>query len=1141
MHSNHRERLRGIRTFPSLVKYLREELDWPIRTDDFDKLTFEYTPEELGISSRNAAKIQEIRRLRPLADNPTNQPWGIFFVKFEPKRLPVGALRLILGRVALKKRASSNSDERAAWRVDDLLFISNYGEAGERSISFAHFAPSESDGRVPVLNVLGWDSQDTALHIDDVAETLSEKLRWPSDEADLEAWRESWRAAFTLRHREVVTTSRALAVRLALLARRIRSRINDILAIESDEGPTRTLMSGFQQSLVHDLDEDGFADMYAQTIAYGLLSARVASPSEHDPGNLASVVPVTNPFLCELMETFLDTGGQRGGGLDFDEIGVGDVVDLLDAAKMDAVVRDFGDRNPQDDPVIHFYELFLSEYDARKRMQRGVFYTPRPVVSYIVRSVDELLRCEFGLKDGLADTATWGEMTERFSDLETPAGATPDQSFVQVLDPATGTGTFLVEVIGLVNETMVTKWEREGRGASEITRLWNEYVPRHLLPRLHGYELMMAPYAIAHMKIGLKLRETGYLFESDERARVYLTNSLEPAHDVSGTLAFAIPALAHEVQAVNAEKRDRRFTVVVGNPPYSSSSQNTGEWAMELIEDYKTTVRRTETQIQALSDDYVKFLRYAQHCTEQAHAGVVGFITNNNYLSGTTFRDMRHGLLRAFTFIHVTDLHGNGRIKERAPDGSLDENVFDDILTGVCVAILGRVSSSKPTRQRTDMFGTRHGKYKALTAQTALTSDHSPFSAKPPQFEFRTSDSSLDAEYGSFAYLPELFGSGDYLRDKTVKYGSGFKTQQDEFAIAFSERELVDKVSFLLSADVSETDVRSRFTMCSTSQWDFARARMELGSLDWRRLVTRCLYRPFDERFTVLHRGVVSNPRTKVMSQFLKPNLGLCVGRQGQVIPGDWSVVFCTRFPEDQNLFCRGGNTSFPLYWYTEETELGLEPKQHNLSKSFLRSLASRLAVEVDASSRMPNGLEPEDVFQYVYAVLHSCEFRRRYAEFLKVDFPRIPLPAKRGVFDALVALGRELVELHTCDHQTKVGVATPIGVRGEYVAKVSYSQGAVWIDEQQTRGFQDVPEGAWHFQVGGYQICEKWLKDRRAKGGKNPRPGRVLTDEDVERYQKIVVALVETTRIMNQVDDAIGRHGGWPGAFQTSDAPPRQ
>lgn len=352
-----RQRLREIRTFPSLVKYLREELEWPIGTDDFEELTFEYTPDELGIDAKNAPKIDSIRRLRPLS---VHQPWGIFFVKFEPRKLPVLALRRILSRVVIKKRESANPADRAVWAADDLLFISNYGEGDDRQITFAHFSQNLAKGDLPILKVLGWDNSNTALHLDEVASELKKHLTWPVNDKDVEAWRIAWRGAFTLRHREVITTSRELSIRLAELARAIRDRAAYALDIESENGPLSKLMKAFQESLVHDLDPCGFADMYAQTITYGLLSARIANPEANTADHLPAEIPVTNPFLKELMETFLKVGGRKSKagsrGIDFDELGVGEVVELLDSANMEAVVRDFDDKNPQEDPVIHFYE-----------------------------------------------------------------------------------------------------------------------------------------------------------------------------------------------------------------------------------------------------------------------------------------------------------------------------------------------------------------------------------------------------------------------------------------------------------------------------------------------------------------------------------------------------------------------------------------------------------------------------------------------------------------------------------------------------------------------------------------------------------------------------------------------------------------
>ena len=458
------EHLRKIKTFEQLLPYLEAELDWPLEDYGFDELTFEYAPEELGLKAEEAAKVRTIHQLRPL---PGGQPWGIFFIEFERKKLPVVVLRRILSHLALKKRASANRADRVAFAAGDLLFISLFGEetSEQREIAFAHF--HQAAGDLPTLRVLGWDGADTALKLDYVAATLQHRLRWPDDPQDAEAWRETWRGAFRHRLGHVIKTADALAETLAGLARGIRDAALTLLQHESAQGPLQKLLKAFQTALIHDLTEEGFADTYAQTITYGLLTAAISRTemSEGRQGtvllaeNVADIVPVTNPFLKEMLQTFLTVGG-RQGGIDFDELGIQDVVELLrsDETDLPAVLRDFGNRTQGEDPVIHFYEHFLSAYNKKLKVQRGVFYTPQPVVSYIVRSVHELLQTEFGLEDGLASTVTWGEMQQRQPELKIPAGIKPDSPFVQILDPATGTATFLVEVIEVIHRTLTAKW-----------------------------------------------------------------------------------------------------------------------------------------------------------------------------------------------------------------------------------------------------------------------------------------------------------------------------------------------------------------------------------------------------------------------------------------------------------------------------------------------------------------------------------------------------------------------------------------------------------------------------------------------------------------------------------------------------------
>lgn len=1169
MPTDHRERLARIRRFDQLVAYLRDELGWPIDSDDFEELTFEYTPEELGIDTRNAAKIQEIKRLRPLAPG---QPWGIFFVKFEPKRLPVVALRRILGRVALKKRASANRSERQAWAADDLLFVSNYGEGEERRIAFAHFSRPQDGHDLPTLKVLGWDNLDTRLHLDAVARELTGHLTWPDDEDDPVAWRERWRAAFTLRHLEVVTTSKQLSERLAALACAIRDRTRTALAIESETGPLTKLMKAFRTALVHDLDEADFADMYAQTIAYGLLSARITDPARRTADDFAAHMR-TNPFLRELMETFLRVAGRRGkargAGIDFDELGVSEVVELLDQANMEAVVRDFGDRNPQEDPVIHFYEHFLTAYDKKQKVRRGVFYTPRPVVSYIVRSVDELLRTEFGLADGLADATTWAEMATRNEDLKIPEGTPPDQPFVQILDPATGTGTFLVEVIDLIHNTMVTKWKSLGQGEERIQTLWNEYVAKHLLQRLHGYELLMASYAISHLKISLKLYETGYCFESDERARVYLTNALEPAGSKQFTLDF-LPALAHEAQAVNEIKRKQRFTVVIGNPPYLGEAGRGGTWIAALMRGVELPgERKTASYFEVdgqplgeknpkwLNDLYVRFTRLSQHLIERTGLGVHGFITNHSYIDNPTFRGMRWALLSAFDAVSVLDLHGNLKKKETAPGGGKDENVFD-IEQGVAIGLFVKATAGDPSEasrvadaevRHANLWGARADKYGRLLAGNVARTGWGVVDPRPSFFLLMSFEGDGAAEYGGWTSVTEI------LPVNSV----GIVTARDALTVRWTKQEIWGVVREMTEGD--EEDVRTRYRLRDAQDWKVAWAQADLrrsGPSSGK--VTPMLYRPFDTRYTYYtgeSRGFLCRPRAEVMGHMLEDeNLGLMACRQS--ISARWRHVLATRSITDDSMVSnrtRERGYLFPLYLYPGVGRSGVLPitpwpsgrhgRRPNVDPAFVEQLAGATALRFvsEGVGDLNSTFGPEDVLSFMYAVFHSPEYRARYEAHLKLDFPRVPLPGSARLFRKLVTAGRDLLSWHLMESSDLDQPVTDYAGPGNpLVAHVGWSNGTVWLDAAKTStlerhravrpgryGFHGVPEHVWDFHIGGHQVCHKWLKDRQ---------GRTLSREDIEHYQKIIVALNETIRVMAEIDESIEAHGGWLHAFQTGSEP---
>jgi predicted helicase len=929
------------------------------------------------------------------------------------------------------------------------------------------------------------------------------------------------------------------------------------MAHESEtKGQLRKLHRAFLSALIHDLTEADFADTYAQTVTYGLLTAAISktppdaaamAPGEQTAltqDDITAMVPVTNPFLKEMLQEFLKVGGRKDG-VDFDELGINEVVELLRGSETDlpAILRDFGNRKPGEDPVIHFYEHFLAAYNKKLRIQRGVFYTPQPVVSYIVRSVHELLQTEFGLEDGLASTLTWGEFIQKSkithpqSKISLPPltdlpGETktisPDEPFVQILDPATGTATFLVETIDVIFKHLKERWRLADSSNlpgnsphfKSFTQYWNDYVPKYLLPRLHGYELMMAPYAIAHMKIGLKLAETGYQFGTEERARIYLTNALEPWAKQLPLIGY--DALAHEAEAVNEIKRHKRFSVVIGNPPYSGISSNMSEHALRIVDAYRFVDGAPLNEKKLwLQDDYVKFIRISQTTVEKTGSGILGLITNNGYLDNPTFRGMRQSLMMSFSTLRLIDLHGNASKGEKTPDGLEDKNVFE-IKQGVSI-FLATKSPSVPVIQHSDIWGDQDLKYQWFNQNNLSNTRFKLLAPSTPYYAFVQQDAITREEYSSWISIWDVFGS----------YGTGVVTGRDALTIDVAKEVLIERLNKF--ASLSEDDARVEFELgpdardwkVSTAQKDIRQNPPSISSL------VAIQYRPFDSRwthYTGSARGIYASPCRSTMAHMLKSkNLGLITARSNAKSANDH--FFVTRHITE----AKCGESSrqcalFPLRLFQiDETESdGFDFGQHsesNFSTPFLQSLKGLFP-----SIR----LTPEDIFQYIYAIFYSPGWRSRYAEFLKIDYPRLPLTGNLALFRELSRLGGELVALHLLESlQLDTPITEFIGPL-KTVIKPGWTAGIVWLDSAGakatttpgTSGFHGVPEAVWNFHIGGYQVCHKWLKDRK---------GRALSDEDIAHYHKIVIALTETIRLMAEIDQVIETHGGWPGAFQAN------
>ena len=919
----------------------------------------------------------------------------------------------------------------------------------------------------------------------------------------------------------------ALAKKMAALAQQIRHTILQAFNAEdlTDDrpDPLHDQYKAFKEVLIQDLTPEQFADMYAQTITYGMFAART-SPNFTPPFNryrAAYDIPKTNPFLRTVFRQMV--GPELESSVDWI---VDDLVNLLAHADIGAILQDFGTRTRTEDPVVHFYETFLAAYDPRMREARGVYYTPEPVVSYIVRSVDHILKKDFKLRDGLADTSMVRVVApERQSSKERK---TKDVHRVQILDPATGTATFLHAVIDQIHQTVVGQ-TGGNRG------MWSGYVKNHLLPRLYGFELLMAPYTVAHMKLGLQLAELGYDFGSDERLKIYLTNALEEAQAFPSLPLFG-QAIARESQEAGEVKQDAPVMVVLGNPPYSGHSANNGEWIRDLLRGKdNTTGKETEDYFKVdgeplgernpkwLNDDYVKFIRFSQWRIEQTGYGVLAFVTNHGYLDNPTFRGMRQSLMSTFDDLYLLDLHGNAKKKETAPDGSPDQNVFD-IMQGVSIGLFVKKPGDKKQQRvyKADLYGSREGKYQALWERDVSNTDWLKIEPQKPFYVFIKQDLDLGLEFKKAWKVTDVLPTN----------GWGIATRKDYLLIDFEKDKLIQKFKTIRSLTTEEAV--KRYEIRQSKHFDFRNAKKQLSE-NVEEAVKPILYRPFDTRHVYYEKPMIErgDHRFDLMSNMFSENYSLITVRRLET-SANALHVFCTdEISVLHSTSSKEGNFVFPLYLYpgSESATLFDQPtpnpggRRPNLAPAFLEDVSKRLGLTFvdDGKGDLETTFGPEDVFHYIYAVFHSPSYRERYAEFLKIDFPRVPLTSNPELFRSLVAKGEMLVSLHLTERFGREMTKYP--VEGDnMVDKVSFKEdeggktGRVYINT--TQYFDGVPLEVWNFHVGGYQVLHKWLKDRK---------GRTLAYEDLRHYGFIVSALFETIGTMSEIDEAIEGAGGWP------------
>ena len=887
---------------------------------------------------------------------------------------------------------------------------------------------------------------------------------------------------------QTIKSAEKLAKMMAQKARMMEEVLFNVVK-EEDNNSLRDQLNAFRLILIHDLDEKTFADIYAQTIAYGLFAARLYDVTLDDFSRQEAreLIPKSNPFLRNLFDYI------SGAQLDERIIWiVDDLCEIFRATDLRSILNDLGTSIDTKDPFLDFYETFLSEYNPRLRKSRGVYFTPEPVVNFIVRSVDDILKEEFGIAKGLGDTSKI-EVKNKSDNLKFHK--------VQILDPATGTGTFLT---GIVKQIYAKFKGQEG--------LWSSYIDEHLIPRLNGFEILMAPYTMCHLKLEMLFKETGYKVKKNKnrpRLKIYLTNSLEEAHTDTGTL-FA-SWLSKEAIEANYVKKDTPVMIILGNPPYSGESQNKGKWIMNLMEDYKKEPggedKLKEKTSKWINDDYVKFLRFSQYLIEKNGEGVLAFINPHGFLDNPTFRGMRWNLLKNYDKIYILNLHGNYKKKETSPDGSKDENVFD-IMQGVSINIFIKSKQRKNKLGEVyhcDLFGTREKKYKFLLKNNLRDIKFKKLIIPPPHYLFIRKDYTLQKQYDNFFSINDIFTLGN----------SGVVTKRDKLNIHKSKQDVIQMIDDVINMD--EQECRKKYSIPNdVRDWNFSIAREDIISSNSNSdLIKEINYRPFEKKYFYYSgksKGVVGWP-VPIVSDHLKfsDNIGLMTTKKVEVGGFKHAVIY-RGIVESHAVSIKEINYVFPLYLYPQKDSLE-SVRKPNFNKKVTDIIEKTLNLKFTIEKETTRGtFAPIDLLDYIYAVLNSFQFRKKFKEFLNIDFPRVPNPSNKKTFWKLVDLGAELRTIHLLENPVIDNYISTYPMDGNNVVEeIIYKEEKIYINQVQF--FNKVPDVVWRYYIGGYQPAQKWLKDRK---------GKELSVDDILHYQKILVALNESNRVMKTIDKII-------------------
>lgn len=1147
--------LRRVGTQTDLFEFLADELGWPLDVADLDEeqLTWEWLPEDLGIEPASLDSLRRLRQLRPLT---AGQPWGIFFAEFDRERLPVTHFRKLVQALARRKRAGAADEDRVRWDRENLLFLVTTGQ--NETVQMHLLALWDREDQVDEIRSLAWrPSQASVRHLDRLTDELLPKLSWPDDTGDGIAWRNQWRDAFKLPPGAAISSAATLAERMARTARDLRGQIAGALAAEAAEhgGPFTTMLAQVRSQLIADADEAKFADMCAQTLVYGMLSARVTAPEDFGTSPVYSTVPLSNPFLEALFEQVQD----EASVLDLPGSGLDQLVADLKATNVEEILDHFGSTAKGGDPVIHFYEEFLKQYDKEERLKAGAFYTPQPVVEFMVRAVDEVLRTQFGLPMGIADPSTWAEVGER-NGFEVPEGIEPESPFVSMIDPATGTGTFLVAWINQAKRSFV-----DGGG---VEAEWPKHLRDHVLPSMHGFELMLGPYAIAHLKVALELHSHDV---TEARINVFLTDTLEH-HRGQGQLETMEDPISAEGGAAAELKEANRFTVVIGNPPYDREQKSGGDTTKRKggVVRFKTPGVEASPLLQAVTEpmrkaglgghlknvynDYVYFWRWATwQVTELPPGpGVVAFITAASYLDGISMGGLRQHLRNAFDEMHVVDLGGEGR-------GALkEENVFD-IQTPVAIAI-GASKGRKPdpmndegaesgpsasesdqtvdARSRSDDLLAGDPSDAPVAAQSEDSSQHLPAAVQYRRVEgdrtnkfavlrrmkLGQAHEEIDGK-GLDRFVP--VGSSDYydwpeITDLFPWYRSGCKLGRT-WPISESKSVLQRRWRDLLSCvprQRPELFVETPSGMKSDAEpKPLLRPSGKLRAIQ--RLTTDAAsegyeyygYRTLDRQWVIADNRLIDRAGPDLWRSLGDHQVFLTTLTSTKFGPGP--VLTASPYVPDLHHFsARGAKDVMPLYrdpaGETPNLTEGILEVLHAVLEAHAADAAS--TDDPDAGALPSTATAPptaEDLLAYAYALGGTAAFSQRFAEQLAAAAGpvRIPITIDPAIFAEAVALGRDLLWWHTWGERfaPTPKAKLPPGSAAELVPVTAMPQDLKDCQydpetQQLTVGtgiFAPVCEEVWNFEVSGLRVLRSWLGYRVQN-----RKGRKSSDLDDIRPQ---------------------------------------